>query len=110
METRQLAKLLGALSVEPRLMILGGLVAAGDEGLTELDLKGITGLSANAVWTHLEFMTNTDIVNIKMNGMTKSHTINAALMAELIRFLNLSFGAGFKQACSASQLSEQEKI
>ena len=38
METRQLAKLLGALSVEPRLMILGGLVAAGDEGLTELDL------------------------------------------------------------------------
>ena len=89
-------------------MILGGLVAAGEEGLTELDLTGITGLSANAVWTHLEFMTNTDIVNIKMNGMTKSHTINAALMAELIRFLNLNFGAGFKQASSAGQLSVTE--
>lgn len=109
MTNHQLAKLLGAFSVESRLAILGGLVAAGEEGLTELDLASITGLSANAVWRHLDFMTNTEIVKVKMNGMSKAYTANFSLIIDLFAALNQNYGTGLTHARYKDEPVSQEK-
>ena len=44
MENRDLARLLGALCLEERLRIIGGLISAGHEGLSLHELSQITGL------------------------------------------------------------------
>ena len=41
MENRQLARLLGALSFEERLRIIGSLIASGDEGLSQRELADL---------------------------------------------------------------------
>ncbi len=43
MENRQLARLLGSLSFEERLRIIGALISAIDAGLTQHELAEITG-------------------------------------------------------------------
>ena len=62
MENRDLARLLGALCLEERLRIIGGLISAGHEGLSLHELSQITGLDLKIANLHLDHMTGTNMV------------------------------------------------
>ena len=62
MENRELARLLGALCFEERLRLIGDLIAAGNEGLTQHELSEITGIAPRMVYTNLDYMESTGMV------------------------------------------------
>lgn len=98
MENRQLARLLASLSFEERLRIIGTLIPARDQGLSQHELSEITGLSGSAVWTNLEYMMSTDIVKSRNAENEKIYTANLQLLEDLFNFMNQNYGAGVRLA------------
>jgi hypothetical protein len=104
MENRQLARLLGSLSFEERLRIIGALISAIDAGLTQHELAEITGLSPNAVWVHLDYMMSNDVVKSRNNGLEKIYLANLPLLEDLFLFMNENYGAGVRLANRAASM------
>ena len=96
MENRQLARLLGALSFEERLRIIGALIASGEEGLSQRELAEITGLTPTNVWVHIDYMMGTDMVRSRPTPAGKIFTADLQLMEELFTFMNENYGAGIR--------------
>ncbi len=96
MENRQLARLLGALSFEERLRIIGSLIASGDEGLSQRELAEITGLTPTSVWIHLDYMMGTDMVLSRPTPAGKIFTADLQLLEELFSFMCENYGAGVR--------------
>ncbi len=96
MENRQLARLLGALCFEERLRIIGALISASDEGLSQRELAEITGLAPNAVWLHLDYMMGTDMVKCRSTLIEKIFTADLQILEDLFTFMNENYGAGVR--------------
>jgi hypothetical protein len=96
MENKQLARLLGALSFEERLRIIGSLIASGDEGLSQRELAEITGLTPTSVWIHLDYMMGTDMVLSRPTPAGKIFTADLQLLEELFSFMCENYGAGVR--------------
>lgn len=96
MENKQLARLLGALSFEERLRIIGSLIAAGNEGLSQTELAEITGLNPSSVWIHIDYMMGTDMVKSRPTPAGKIFTADLQLLEELFIFMNENYGAGVR--------------
>ena len=96
MENKQLARLLGALSFEERLRIIGSLIASGDEGLSQRELAEITGLTPSSVWIHLDYMMGTDMVLSRPTPAGKIFTADLQLLEELFSFMCENYGAGVR--------------
>lgn len=96
MENRQLARLLGALSFEERLRIIGALISAGEQGLSQRELAEITGLPAAGVWIHLDYMMGTDMVKSRSTQIEKIFTADLQLLEDLFIFMNENYGAGVR--------------
>lgn len=97
MENRQLARLLGALSFEERLMIIGGLISAGTEGLNDRELADITGMSPSTVYIHVDYMNEAGLISSRATNAGKIHTANLDILEDLFTFLNENYGAGLKE-------------
>ena len=108
MENRQLARLLGALSFEERLIIIGSLIAAGIEGLSQTELAEITGLNPSSVWIHIDYMMGTNMVRSRPTSSGKIFTADLPLLEELFIFMNENYGAGVRLANRAA--SKKVKI
>jgi hypothetical protein len=104
MENRQLARLLGSLSFEERLRIIGALISAIDAGLTQHELAEITGLSPSAVWIHLDYMMGNDVVKSRNNGLDKIYLANLPLLEDLFLFMNENYGVGVRLANRAASM------
>ncbi len=98
METRQLARLMGSLSFEERLLIMDALVANGDSGLSQMELADITNLSQSSVGINLDYMTSTDIVKYRSESAGKVFVANYDLLENLFSFMKQNYGAGLIQA------------
>ena len=98
METRQLARLMGSLSFEERLLIMDALVLNGEIGLSQMELAEITNLSQSSVGINLEYMTSTDIVRYRSESAGKVFFANYDLLENLFLFMNKNYGAGLGQA------------
>ncbi len=103
MENRQLARLLGSLCFEERLRIIGALISALEQGLSQRELAEITGLSPNAVWVHLDYMMGNDVVKSRQMGVEKIYVANLQLLEDLFLSLNENYGAKVKLANRAVQ-------
>jgi len=101
MEIRELARLLGALCFEERLKIIGNLIAAGDEGLTQNELSKITGLAPNVVYLHLDYMTETTTGRPTATG--NIFTANLQLLEKFFLFMNEHYGEGVRLANHAAR-------
>jgi len=97
-ETRQLARLMGSLSFEERLLIMDALVLNGEIGLSQMELAEITNLSQSSVGINLEYMTSTDIVRYRSESAGKVFFANYDLLENLFLFMNKNYGAGLGQA------------
>ena len=98
METRQLARLMGSLSFEERLLIMDALVSNGEIGLSQMELAEITSLSQSSVGINLEYMMSTDIVRYRSESAGKVFFANYDLLENLFLFMNKNYGAGLGQA------------
>ncbi len=98
MENRQLARLLGSLCFEERLRIIGALISALDQGLSQHELSEITGLSSSAVWVHLDYMMGNDVVKSRQMGIEKIYIANLQLLEDLFQSLNENYGAKVRLA------------
>ena len=96
MENRQLARLLGALSFEERLRIIGALISAGEQGLSQRELAEITGLPVAGVWIHIDYMMGTDMVKSRSTATEKIFTADLQLLEDLFIFMNENYGAGVR--------------
>lgn len=96
MENRQLARLLGALCFEERLRIIGALISASEEGLSQRELAEITELAPNAVWVHLDYMMGTDMVKSRSTMVEKIFTADMQILENLFAFMNQNYGAGVR--------------
>ena len=102
MENRDLARLLGALCFEERLRIIGGLISAGDEGLSLHELSQITGLALKVVNLHLDHMTGTDMVKSRPSPTGNIFLANLELLEKVFTFMNENYGAGVRLANRAA--------
>ena len=98
METRQLARLMGSLSFEERLLIMNALVSNGEIGLSQLELADITNLSQSSIGINLEYMMSTDIVKYRSESAGKVFVANYDLLENLFSFMNKNYGTGLGQA------------
>ena len=98
METRQLAKLMGSLSFEERLLIMNALVSNGEIGLSQMQLADITSLSQSSVGVNLEYMMSTDIVTYRSESVGKVFLANYELLDKLFSFMNENYGVGVDKA------------
>lgn len=96
MENRQLARLLGALSFEERLRIIGALIAAGSEGLNHREIAEVTGLPHSDVPIHLDYMMSTGMVNSRATNTGKLYLADLTLLEDLFTFMNENYGAGVR--------------
>lgn len=94
METRRLARLMGALCFEERLQIIGALIPAGPEGLDQQQLVEITELSHTAVMVHIEYMLSTDMVKVKYTAIGKRFSADLDLLENLFAHMSEHYGAG----------------
>jgi hypothetical protein len=97
METRQLARLMGSLSFEERLLIMDALISTGEEGLSQMALAEITSLSASSIGVNLEYMMSTDIVRYRSESVGKVFFANYELLGSLFSFMNKNYGSGMSQ-------------
>jgi predicted transcriptional regulator len=97
-ETRQLARLMGSLSFEERLLIMDALVSTGEIGMNQMELAEITSLSQSSVGINLEYMMSTDIVRYRSESAGKVFFANFDLLENLFLFMNKNYGAGLGQA------------
>ena len=98
MENRELARLLGALCFEERLRLIGDLIAAGNEGLTQHELSEITGIAPRMVYTNFDYMESTGMVKRRPTATGNIFTANFQLLEELFVFMNENYGAGVRLA------------
>lgn len=98
METRQLARLMGSLSFEERLLIMNALVSNGEAGLSQMELADITNLSQSSVGINLEYMISTDIVKYRSESVGKVFVANYILLENLFSFMSENYGAGLIQS------------
>jgi hypothetical protein len=102
MENRQLARLLGALSFEERLRIIGALIPAGSEGLSQREIAEITGLTPANAWIHLDYMIGSDLVKSRPSPAGKIFMADLKLLEDLFVFMNENYGAGVRLANRAA--------
>jgi hypothetical protein len=95
MDAKQIARLLGALSIEERVQIIKCLLDAGPEGLQMLDIAAHIDLGAAAVFKQLESLAGLEIVFVKSVDNNKVYVANARQLDELFDYMHQHFGSGF---------------
>lgn len=98
MQLRDLARLLGALSITDRLMIIGCLIAAEDSGLSQLEICEITGLSPRTCSVQLEAMIQADITFKKSEKNNLTFYANFVVLGELFNHMCENYGYGLKKS------------
>ena len=83
--------------------IIGALISALDQGLSQHELSEITGLSSSAVWVHLDYMMGNDVVKSRQMGIEKIYVANLQLLEDLFLSLNENYGAKVRLANRAVQ-------
>ncbi len=110
METRQLAKLMGSLSFEERLLIMKALVPTGEVGLSQMELSEITNLSQSSIGINLEYMMSTDIVKYRSEAVGKVYLANYNLLENLFVFMNENYGSGVSQSIRTRSSKTSEDL
>jgi predicted transcriptional regulator len=96
METRQLARLLGALCFEERLEIIGALITPGHDGLSTQQMAEMTGLPHSSIPIHVDYMESTGMVSLRYTSSGKVYSADLDLLEKLFNFMNQNYGAGMR--------------
>ncbi len=109
MDAKQIARLLGAMSIEERVQIIKCLLDAGPEGLQMLDIAARIDLGASAVYKQLESLAGLEMVFVKSVDNNKVYIANARQLEELFEYLYQHFGPGYaaRKAAEAAEAAAE---
>lgn len=102
MDAKQIARLLGAMSIEERVQIIKCLLDAGPQGLQMLDIAARIDLGASAVFTQLESLVGIELVQVKSVDNNKFYLLNRPQLDDLLAYLYRHYGPGRAQEASAA--------
>ena len=94
MEPKQIARYLGAMSIEERVQIIQALLEASPEGLEMLDIAARTELTAGAIHTQMEALMGIEMVSVKNRENAKIFSVNVMLLDQVLDFLFHHYGPG----------------
>ncbi len=95
MDAKQIARHLGAMSIEERVQIIKALLDAGPDGLQMLDIAARIDLGAAAVYKQLESLAGLEMVFVKSVDNNKIYIANTGQLNELFDWMYHHFGPGF---------------
>lgn len=98
MDAKQIARFLGAMSIEERVLIIQSLLEAGPDGLQMLDIAARTELGASGVFRQLETLVDLDMVHMRSVANNKVYSANTAQLNRLFEWMYHQFGPGFHAA------------
>ncbi len=105
MEAKQIARHLGAMSIEERVQIIRCLLDAGSDGLEMLDIAARIDLGAAAVFKQLEALMGLELVFVKSRESNKLYFANEKLLEELFEYLYHHFGPERPQPSPALEVN-----
>ncbi len=97
METKQIARLLGTLSIEERVRIVKSLIEARPDGLSLLDIAARTELGAASIDKQIEALLGVDIISMKTIDNNRMYYINLPILENLFEFMYHHYGPGLQQ-------------
>lgn len=106
MDAKQIARLLGALSIEERVQIIKCLLDAGPEGLQMLDIAAKIDLGAAAVYKQLESLAGIEMVFVKSVDNNKFYIVNDRQLNDLFEYMYQNFGPGLAAKRAAEAATE----
>lgn len=95
MDAKQIARHLGAMSIEERVLIIKCLLDAGPNGLQMLDIAAAIDLGAAAVFKQLESLAGLEMVLVKSVDNNKFYIANTEQLNELFEWMYQHYGPGF---------------
>lgn len=95
MDAKQIARHLGAMSIEERVLIIKCLLDAGPNGLQMLDIAAATELGAAAVFKQLEALAGLEMVLVKSVENNKFYIANTEQLNELFEWMYHQYGPGY---------------
>ena len=92
MDAKQIARYLGAMSIEERVQIMKCLLEVSPEGREMLDIAARIELGAAAVFKQLESLMGLELVSVKSLESNKVYFANAALVEQLFDYMYRQYG------------------
>ncbi len=92
MEVKQIARYLGAMSIEERVQIIKCLLEVSPDGLEMLEIAARIELGAAAVFKQLESLMGLELVTVKSRESNKVYFANAALIEQLFDHMYHHYG------------------
>ena len=92
MDAKQIARYLGAMSIEERVQIMKCLLEVSPDGLEMLEIAARIELGAAAVFKQLESLMGLELVSVKSLESNKVYFANAALVEQLFDYMYRQYG------------------
>ena len=96
MDTREIARRLGSLSIEERVQIINCLLDASPSGLQMTEIAGRTGLGTPAIHKQLEALLGAELVSAKSVDNDKEYYLETKVLRDLFKHMYYNFGPGFQ--------------
>ena len=103
MEAKQIARYLGAMSIEERVQIIQCLLEVSPEGREMLDIAARIELGPAAVFKQLESLMGLELVSVKTMESNKVYFANAALLDQLFDFMYHHYGPAREKTPAAAE-------
>jgi predicted transcriptional regulator len=103
MDTKEIARRLGALSIEERVQILNCLFDVSPKGLKVVEIASATQLGVPAVHTQVEALVTAELVTSKTADGEKSYAVNEKMVRDLFEYMYKQFGPGFQPEPSRAE-------
>ncbi len=103
MEAKQIARYLGAMSIEERVQIIKCLIEVSPEGREMLDIAARIELGAAAVFKQLESLMGLELVSVKTIENNKVYFANAALLDQLFDYMYHHYGPAREKTDAAAE-------
>jgi predicted transcriptional regulator len=96
METREIARRLGSLSIEERVQIINCLLDFSPQRLKVVEIASATQLGAPAVHKQVEALVGAELVSSQTVDGEKAYAVDAKMVRDLFDYMYHQFGPGFK--------------
>ena len=96
MDTREIARRLGSLSIEERVQIINCLLDFSPQRLKVVELASATQLGAPAVHKQVEALVGAELVSSQTVDGENAYAVDAKMVRDLFDYMYHQFGPGFK--------------
>jgi DNA-binding IclR family transcriptional regulator len=100
MDTREIARRLGSLSIEERVQIINCLFDFSPRSLKVVEIAGATQLGAPAVHKQVEALVAAELVASHSVDGEKEYAVNVKVVRDLFEYMYHQFGPGFQPELS----------